>query len=124
MIQETVGNTGKAPREVSADVGYYSAQAVDGLYALGVDPYVAPDQTRHGSVVPPAPRGRIPGNLSPRDRLHRISCPTLLIFGEDDVMPIQEGHWEWNRVGAHARRRDAAVRLVPNTSIERAMCRA
>ena len=71
MIQETVGNTGKAPREVSADAGYYSAQAVDGLYALGVDPFVAPDQTRHGSVVPPAPRGRIPGNLSPRDRMRR-----------------------------------------------------
>ena len=74
MIQETVGNTGKAPREVSADAGYYSAQAVDGLYALGVDPFVAPDQTRHGSVVPPAPRGRIPGNLSPRDRMRRKLC--------------------------------------------------
>ena len=71
MIQETVGNTSKAPREVSADAGYYSAQVVDGLYALGVDPFVAPDQTRHGSVVPPAPRGHIPDNLSPRDRMHR-----------------------------------------------------
>ena len=71
MIQETVGNTSKAPREVSADAGYYSAQVVDGLYALGVDPFVAPDQTRHGSVVPPAPRGRIPDNLSPRDRMRR-----------------------------------------------------
>ena len=71
MIQETVGNTGKVPREVSADVGYYSAQVVDGLYALGEDPFVAPDQTRHGRVVPPAPRGRIPGRLSPRDRMRR-----------------------------------------------------
>ena len=71
MIQETMGNTDNAPREVSADAGYYSAQAVDGLYALGVDPYVAPDQTRNGSVVQPAPRGRIPGNLSPRDRMRR-----------------------------------------------------
>ena len=50
--------------------GYYSAQAVDGLYALG-NPFVAPDQTRHGRVVPPAPRGRIPSHLSPRDRMRR-----------------------------------------------------
>ena len=71
MIRETVGNTGKVPREVSADAGYYSAQVVDGLYALGEDPFVAPDQTRHGRVVPPAPRGRIPGRLSPRDRMRR-----------------------------------------------------
>ena len=44
---------------------------VDELYALGVDPFVAPEQTRHGRVVPPAPRGRIPGHLSPRDRMRR-----------------------------------------------------
>ena len=59
------------PREVSADAGYYSAKAVDELYALGVDPFVAPEQTRHGRVVPPAPRGRIPRQLSPRDRMRR-----------------------------------------------------
>ena len=32
-------------------------------------PFVAPEQTRHGRVVPPAPRGRIPSHLSPRDRM-------------------------------------------------------
>ena len=71
MIEETVSNTGEVPKEVSADAGYYSAQAVDGLYALGTDPFVAPEQTRHGRVVPPAPRGRIPSHLSPRDRMRR-----------------------------------------------------
>ena len=55
----------------SIDAGYYSAKAVDELYALGVDPFVAPEQTRHGRVVPPAPRGRIPKRLSPRDRMRR-----------------------------------------------------
>ena len=45
--------------------------AVGELYALGVDPFVAPEQTRHGRVVPPAPRGRIPSHLSPRDRMRR-----------------------------------------------------
>ena len=71
MIEETIRNTGVMPREVSADAGYYSAKAVDELYALGVDPFVAPEQTRHGRVVPPEPRGRIPRQLSPRDRMRR-----------------------------------------------------
>ena len=71
MMEETIDNVGAVPREVSADAGYYSAKAVDELYALGVDPFVAPEQTRHGGVVPPAPRGRIPSHLSPRDRMRR-----------------------------------------------------
>ena len=71
MMQETIDNVGAVPGEVSADAGYYSAKAVDDLQALGVDPFVAPEQTRHGRVVPPAPRGRIPSQLSPRDRMRR-----------------------------------------------------
>ena len=71
MMEETIDNVGAVPREVSADAGYYSAKAVAELYALGVDPFVAPEQTRHGRVVPPAPRGRIPSHLSPRDRMRR-----------------------------------------------------
>ena len=55
MEEETIDNVGAVPREVSADAGYYSTKAVDELYALGVDPFVAPEQTRHGRVVPPAP---------------------------------------------------------------------
>ena len=71
MIEETISNTGAVPKEVSADAGYYSAKAVEELSTLGVDPFVAPEQTRHGRVVPPAPRGRIPKHLSPRDRMRR-----------------------------------------------------
>ena len=71
MIEEVIANTGAVPKEVSADAGYYSAQAVADLPALGVDPYVAPEKTRHGHQPPPAPRGRIPRELSPRDRMRR-----------------------------------------------------
>ncbi len=71
MVEEVIDNVGAVPKEVSADAGYYSAQAVDGLYRLCVDPFVAPERTRHGRVVPPAPRGRIPSHLSPRDRMRR-----------------------------------------------------
>ena len=71
MTEETIGNTGVMPREVSADAGYYSAKVVNQLHALGIGPFIAPKQTRHGRVVPPAPRGRIPSHLSPRDRMGR-----------------------------------------------------
>ena len=71
MIEEAIANTGTVPREVSADAGYYSAPAVADLQALGTDPFVAPEKTRHGHQPPPAPRGRIPKDLSPRDRMRR-----------------------------------------------------
>ena len=71
IMEEAVANVGAVPREVSADAGYYSAKAVEDLCALGVDPFIAPEKTRHGQAVPPAPRGRIPNNLSPRDRMRR-----------------------------------------------------
>ena len=38
---------------------------------LGVDPFIAPEKTRHGRITPPAPRGRIPRDLSARDRMRR-----------------------------------------------------
>ena len=71
MIEQTVGNTGAVPKEVSADAGYYSARAVDELHALGVDPFIEPEKNRHGQAIPLAPRGRIPANLSARDRMRR-----------------------------------------------------
>ena len=71
MVEETINNTGAMPREVSADAGYYSAQAVAQLEALGVDPYIAPEKTRHGTRPEPAPRGRIPKGLSARERMRR-----------------------------------------------------
>ena len=71
MIEEVIANTGTVPKEVSADAGYYSATAVADLQALGTDPFVAPEKTRHGHKLPPAPRGRIPKDLSPRDRMRR-----------------------------------------------------
>ena len=71
MIEQVIGNAGALPKEVSADAGYYSAKAVEGLSALGVDLFIAPDKTRHGQAIPPASRGRIPANLSARDRMRR-----------------------------------------------------
>ena len=50
MVEETIGNVGAVPREVSADAGYYSVKAVEELYALGANPFIAPEKTRHGRV--------------------------------------------------------------------------
>lgn len=71
LIREIKTNTGTLPREASADAGYYSAEVVGELSALGVDPFIPPDKTRHGVVLPPAPKGRIPSQLSPADRMRR-----------------------------------------------------
>ena len=71
MVEAAIGNMGAVPREVSADAGYYSAKKVEEIQALGVDPYIAPEKTRHGAKPEPAPRGRIPKGLSARDRMRR-----------------------------------------------------
>ena len=71
MVEEAVGNTGAIPREVSAAAGYYWAQAVEEITALGVDPFIAPEKIHHGTKPEPAPRGRIPKGLSVRDRMRR-----------------------------------------------------
>ena len=65
MMEETIDNVGAVPREVSADAGYYSAKAVDELYALGVDPFVAPgaDPPRPGCATR-APRSHTQQSVS------------------------------------------------------------
>ena len=61
MIEETISNVGAVPKEVSADAGYYSAKAVEELCILGVDPFVAPEKTRHGWVPHRRPVAAYPG---------------------------------------------------------------
>ena len=71
MIDRVRDNTGKLPRQMSADAGYFSAEAVQVLTADGVDVYMPPDKTQHSFKLPPAPRGRIPKELSLPDRMRR-----------------------------------------------------
>ena len=62
MVEEAIGNVGTALKEVSADAGYYSAKAVEELYALGVS-------TRSSPRRRPATAGcrhRRPGAAYPR----------------------------------------------------------
>ena len=65
MMEETIDNVGAVPREVSADAGYYSAKAVDELYDLGVDPFVAPEQTATAGLCHPRPEVAYPAICLP-----------------------------------------------------------
>ena len=80
--RESIDNVGAVPREVSTDGGYYSVRAADEVYALGVDPFVAPEQTRHGRVLPRV-KGVVPQccphQRSPATRRSRECEPAKLI---------------------------------------------
>ena len=65
MMEETIDNVGAVPREVSADAGYLLGK---GSRRRGPVRRAGADPPR---PVPPAPRGRIPSHLSPRDRMRR-----------------------------------------------------
>ena len=71
MMEQVNANTGGLPREMSADAGYFSSDAVTELTADGIDVYMPPDKMRHAYKMPAAPRGRIPKGLSVADRMRR-----------------------------------------------------
>jgi len=71
MMEIVKVNTGQLPRQMSADAGYFSSDAVKNLTARGIDVYMPPDKIGHRFTLPPAPRGRIPKCLSIVDRMRR-----------------------------------------------------
>jgi transposase len=71
MMEVVKINTGQLPRQMSADAGYFSGDAVKNLTSLGIDVYMPPNRIGHRFTLPPAPRGRIPKCLSIADRMRR-----------------------------------------------------
>ena len=61
----------RKPKRVLADAGYWSAQNVADLERMGIDPYIASERRKHSDPLPPAPRGRPPKNLTPKERMNR-----------------------------------------------------
>ena len=59
------------PKQVLADAGYWSEDNVDALEKMGVDPFIATKRRKHSDPLPPAPRGRPPKDLSPKQRMAR-----------------------------------------------------
>jgi len=71
MAQQMQKNTGKLPKEVSADAGYFSESNVNYLAQTGIDGYVATRRTKHTEEPDSAPRGRIPKDATAKQRMAR-----------------------------------------------------
>ncbi|MGC8489853.1 MAG: IS1182 family transposase [Clostridia bacterium] len=72
LVKQVVANTGWVPAEVSADAGYFSADHVQTLQDMEIDPFIPPDRIRHDEWRRQSPpRGRIPRNLDPKGRMRR-----------------------------------------------------
>src|SRR4051812_40531627 len=53
------------------DAGYFHEGNAKGLEARGVDRHMATERLKHHEEIPEAPRGRIPADLSPKQRMAR-----------------------------------------------------
>jgi transposase len=62
---------GRAPDQVLADAGYWSDENLAKLAEKNIDGYVARGRVQHGEPSPPAPRGRIPKQMSVAERMRR-----------------------------------------------------
>jgi transposase len=71
LVDGVEANTGRRPRRLLADAGYQSVDNLEYLEDRRIDAYIAVRRDKHSSTPPPAPRGRIPEDLSPRGRMDR-----------------------------------------------------
>jgi Transposase DDE domain len=53
------------------DSGYYSEANTAALEGRGIDPYIATERLKHHEEIPPVPRGRIPADLTAKQRMAR-----------------------------------------------------
>jgi IS5 family transposase len=59
------------PKTLLADAGYFSADNGTAVTQAGIDPLLATGRLKHGEKPPAAPRGRIPKDLTPKQRMTR-----------------------------------------------------
>jgi len=76
MVDQTRANLEAAGVEAAikallGDAGYYGATNAAGLEQRGIVPYLATERLKHHEKVASAPRGRIPKNLSAKQRMAR-----------------------------------------------------
>jgi transposase len=70
MLDTTLANVG-APKRFLADAGYWSETNHQALADTQVDAYIATGRFKHSESPPPAPRGRIPNDATPKQRMAR-----------------------------------------------------
>jgi transposase len=76
MVDQTQANLDAAGikdaiKAMLGDAGYYSETNAAGLEQRGIVPYLATERLKHHEKVASAPRGRIPKNLSAKQRMGR-----------------------------------------------------
>lgn len=65
-------NLGRLPKRLSADAGYFSEDNISFLQQHNVEALIPPGRIRHTEKPPDAPRGRMPNDLSVKDRMRRL----------------------------------------------------
>ncbi len=63
-VQEKIG-------AVDADIGYFSEKNVSYLEGEAIDPYITTERLKHNEKIPLAPKGRIPEDLTAKQRMSR-----------------------------------------------------
>ena len=71
MLDGVERNCGARPRQVLADAGYFSEDNVAAAAERGVDALIATGRLKHGETPPTAPRGPIPKDATPKQRMAR-----------------------------------------------------
>jgi transposase/signal recognition particle subunit SEC65 len=71
MVETLKANAGRVPKELSADAGYFSEDNLDFLEEEKIDTYIPPDKQPHSRFNEPAPRGRMPANMTKADKMKR-----------------------------------------------------
>ena len=71
MLGQVEENLGEIPDSILADAGYFSEEVVGSVADGFTKPFVPRERVKHDDPVQPAPRGRIPDNLSVVDRALR-----------------------------------------------------
>jgi transposase len=75
MLDQSAANTGTHPKQALVDAGYCSDDNLDAATTRhdehGTDTFMATGRLRHDEPMPPAPRGRIPADATPKQRMAR-----------------------------------------------------
>lgn len=89
QLAENLEEIGIEPPEdaaLTADAGYFSERNVESSEAHGLDPYIATGRHKHSDPPPIAPRGPIPADATPKQRMARTDeeGPSDLREAKDD----------------------------------------
>ena len=76
MMDQTLENLAAAGVEqaigaAAMDTGFYSEANTAALEERGIDPHIATERLKHNEEIPAVPRGRIPKNLTAKQRMAR-----------------------------------------------------